>query len=458
MRYDARLPPKRCSNQSPLGAILGGFGVFRHSETFSLRGSLADLTLPVFLSFNSFLLPYATGYFNTGNVFDALSVIVVLFPAWPVFILLLSGEKGRFIGVLRVIIIAFWLFIVMAQGLEAAKTAIIDNYQPQIGVEKTIGNVRDLTVNSWDNVKVAFISLQKTPDLLVRKATGQFYPEEVEGPQTGVAFGRVEQETLKLYSDLRNGFLADLRLVGIKEPVEIISFECSNRGAETPAAPFTVEDVRTLRCVYEPDSLSDDDKIEFKAGYKFDTTAKLDLVFIDQERKRILVEKNQLVRQEVVAVSPDKPVAIGTNPFSTPIGLPADGEMQRSVLSVSLNNHWPGQIKRVESLKIDLPEGIVIDKDSCGIPPENPVKQAGREIYAFDTAIINRYVGEGTEQVGFSCEISYGGNLREKLLRNQPEAIEHSIFISTEYVYEIKASKRIEVEESELAKTTNQNQ
>jgi len=128
--------------------------------------------------------------------------------------------------------------------------------------------------------------------------------------------------------------------------------------------------------------------------YDFNTKGYLKVYFMDDKEKRSLLSKgveDVFGYYKLNEVSPVKSVytngpievalSVGSGERIQPIGL-VKGE-NKKFLGITVNNKWDGKIKRINSLKLVLPEGVSLDEgDTC------PFERNGDEyLMSFDEEI-----------------------------------------------------------------------
>jgi len=316
-------------------------------------------------------------------------------------------------------------------------------------------------------------------------ATGGYYQGQVEEAKEeplGVYLENLQAAGTKFYEDEPVIVWADLRAKTLKEEEPVnIKVRCVSgtednpkTGIITPRDSFDIAtmEAESIQCKFPITQLKPGThNIELSAEFNFETMAYLKTYFMDINRMRALRRENidpldqyGITDKNPVAIFTNGPVkiGIGTNEY-LPIGLSKEYSQQPR-LGLTIENQWNGQIQNITSLIIQIPKPMELETSQQGTFCNGwfiEKSEARPDDYDYNTYNITKAGIEkfGNEPItGFRsirCMvdiIDLGDSDIRSILGNTPVSIQY-YRVQSKYIYRVRESITVTVEEVEGAKT-----
>lgn len=231
-------------------------------------------------------------------------------------------------------------------------------------------------VESWSNFNPAK-SWSDFMDKQIAYATGGYFEGQVEkgseDTRLGIFIENIQSADPVIFEGEELTFWATLRGKSLGEVINVVmgcnsSLDDENRISENKNFQIYSYEQADYDCKYS--SLSEGAaKITFWADYNFNTLGYTKAYFMGLERMRALRMQNidpldeyKIRDRNPTAIFTNGPLKLGIGTtFDQPIPVRPEGE-RLGVIGVTLENRWEGQVKKVNSLEIQTPYGIVLDE------------------------------------------------------------------------------------------------
>lgn len=442
---------------------------------------LADLIINTFIAktppfYLSFLKPIANLLPDLeGYAKRSITVLVALFSPSLVYVWLMipidESAKKAFYGFFRalyVILIVIFLGIFFISSMAMAG----------VDVAKTIANTATLTPEGQKAVKDAGIFVLNSPKIIsegvsnlwkeqINIATGgEYYAgqvEETKNKPVGVFIEDFKAADPEIYEGQRTVFWADIHAVTLADKNVTIHSSCRADSTKTgvtegkidhPDISIELVGTETVQCTFDKGLEQGSRTVNFSAEFDFTTDSYINAYFIERDRLVALsaegkdpLQQYPVPTKNPVSVYTNGPIEIGMD-LQSPIAVSTVQPMP--ILGVSLKPAWKGKVSKLKKVIIYVPDGILIDTDSCdhSIISTNEEPRTGYKEYKLSSLDpINQRIKDTPVQ-SFKCRLKANDfSVLKEGGRSVPLAAKY-VFVNAQYDFELTTSQTVEVKEN----------
>ena len=448
--------PVRFTMYFALG-IISWLTIFKAEEGFTSKQNISAFVYSMGIAGLAWLLPYFFLTFLGPKGFLSIELLNILVSVWPWYLIffVFIDASTPFLQSLQKILLIIWVVI----GIMAVYSAIEAGKLDDIPALKNTINT-DL-FGAWGNVWRMFWNALKdlfydVPKMIITSfhrqleyATGGYYTgkEEQVKERLGVFLNDLKPSDPDIKENESVELWGILEVKSKSEEPFLIEIKCnsSNVTGTHSISQFSVEGNNDIDidCIFKDGFKKGNHKINMVATYNFETAAYLKIHFINEERKKTMkragldiFEEFGITEKNPVSRYTSGPIKIGMATSLQPIGIDQEA-ITKPKIGFTIENTWEGKIKNITALKIKLPKGLELDKDTCDYSFTRI--ETGELTTTYQ---INEEIGEIKKYRSFNCRTKITN--QNALLGNIPLSTKE-LSVSAEYIFELEEQISISV-------------
>ena len=444
--------------------VFGWLTVFKKEQGVI---DVADLKMPIILSTLAFFIPYLGNIIPFFAVSQTFHTIIIFLPVWVIY----TGfamQETKFIVFFRWVLIFFWLVLFLPSIFINISTDFhIRDIESTVNVQQTIVDaVRDFGSNFkrfWKNVLDFPTMIGTEVGHMIKYATGDYYTgdvDEYEKEPIGVYLEDLEATDSVFFQGENITVWGTLRAKTLNDEINV-NLSCyakeGNKKVMGKIIPTKLniydEETEDISCVFSDLNVGNNNVV-FNAEFNFETMAYLKLYFINRETLRSFNRDNIDVFNfyginhiNPVAVYTNGPIRIGMGiKKELPIGVYTDKENTPFSLGITLQNDWDGIIKNVTELNIYVHDSMELTRCDHEVENKGHVDEEQANYNVYSLVVPNRRTQNISDYETITCSVNA---IDPESLLGSESIITRYFRVSTKYIYELKKSTLVEVEETE---------